>query len=108
VRNAAAVWSVLLGLLATAAIPAAVWYADRNPRVELIWAGVAVPVAFVLGLAALATARRGRRRAELTVRRRGSAAAGVGRLLAVLGLVLAGTGAISLLVYGILTYRGRT
>jgi hypothetical protein len=108
VRNAPAVWSVVLGVLATGAVPAAVWYADRSPRVELIWAGVAVPAALVLGLAALGTARAGRRRAELTVRRAGAATARIGRLLAVIGLLLAGTGAISLLVYGILTYRGRT
>jgi hypothetical protein len=99
---------VVLGLLATAAVPAAVWYADRSPRVELIWAGTAVPAAFALGLAALGTARAGRRRADRTVRRAGSVAARVGRLLGVIGLLLAGTGAISLVVYGILTYRGRT
>jgi hypothetical protein len=107
-RNAPAAWSVLLGLLATAAVPVAIWYADRSARVELIWAGVAVPVGLVLGLAALGAARAGRRRAELTVRRTGALMARVGRLLGVLGVLLAGTGAISLLVYAILTYRGRT
>jgi hypothetical protein len=107
-RNAPAVWSVLLGLLATASVPAAVYYADRSPRVELIWAAVAVPVALLLGLGAVWAARAGRRRSQLTVSRCGSAVARLGRLLGVLGLILGGTGAIALLVYAILTYRGRT
>jgi hypothetical protein len=108
VRNAPALWSVLLGLLAVAAIPVAVAYADRSPRVELIWAGVAVPVAALLGLAALGAARAGRRRAEPTLRRSGARTAVVGRLLGLVGLVFAGTGAISLVVYAILSWRGRT
>jgi hypothetical protein len=108
VRNAPALWSVLLGLLAVAAIPVAVAYADRSPRVELIWAGVAVPVAALLGLAALGSARAGRRRAELTLHRSGAKTAVVGRLLGLIGLLFAGTGAISLVVYAILTWRGRT
>ena len=107
-RNAPAVWSVLLGLLATAAIPAAVVYADRSPRVELIWAGAAVPVAALLGLAAMGAARAGRRRAQLTLRRSGARTAVVGRFLGLFGLLFAGTGAISLVVYAILSWRGRT
>ena len=107
-RNAPAVWSVLLGLLATLAIPAAVVYADRSPRVELIWAGLAVPVAALLGLAALGTARAGRRRAQLTLRRSGARTAVLGRFLGLFGLLFAGTGTISLIVYAILTWRGRT
>ena len=107
-RNAPAVWSVLLGLLATLAIPAAVVYADRSPRVELIWAGVAVPVAALLGLAALGAARAGRRRAEPTLRRSGARTAVLGRFLGLVGLLFAGTGTISLIVYAILTWRGRT
>jgi hypothetical protein len=107
-RNAPALWSVLLGLLATAAIPAAVLYADRSPRVELIWAGVAVPVAALLGLAAMGAARAGRRRAQLTLRRSGARTAVVGRFLGLFGLLFAGTGTISLVVYAILSWRGRT
>ena len=108
-RNAPALWSVLLGLLAAAVIPAAIVYADRSPRVELIWAGVAVPAAFLLGLGAIWAARAGQRRARMTLlRRSGSAVARVGRLLGTLALLLAGTGAIALVVYGILTFRGRT
>ena len=104
----AAFLSFLLGLLATAAIPAAVVYADRSPRVELIWAGAAVPVAALLGFAALGAARAGRRRSQLTLKRRGARIAALGRFLGLLGLLLAGTGTISLVVYGILTWRART
>ena len=107
-RNAPAVWSVLLGLLATAAIPAAVVYADRSPSVELIWAGAAVPVAALLGLAAMGAARAGRRRAQLTLRRSGARTATLGRFLGLFGLLFAGTGTISLVVYAILSWRGRT
>ena len=107
-RNAPALWSVLLGLLATAAIPAAVAYADRSPRVELIWAGAAVPVAALLSVAALGAARAGRRRAQLTLRRSGARSAVLGRFLGLFGLLFAGTGTISLVVYAILSWRGRT
>jgi hypothetical protein len=108
-RNTFAFWSLLLGLLATAAIPAAVVYADRSPRVELIWAGAAVPAAALLGLAALGAARAGRRRSQLTLQRRsGARISALGRFLGLLGLLLAGTGTISLVVYGILTWRGST
>jgi hypothetical protein len=108
-RNAPALWSVVLGLLATVAIPAAVVYADRSPRVELIWAGAAVPVAGLLGLAALGAARAGRRRAQLTLRgRSGARTAILGRFLGLFGLLFAGSGTISLLVYALLTWRGRT
>jgi hypothetical protein len=107
-RNAPAVWSVVLGVLAVAALPAAIWYVDRDVDIELIWAGVAIPVAFLLGTAAMLVARRGRRRAQMRLRRRGSAVARMGRLLGLAGILLAGTGTISLVVYGILTWRGRT
>jgi len=107
-RNAPAVWSVLLGLLATAAIPAAVVYADRSPSVELIWAGAAVPVAALLGLAAMGAARAARRRAQLSLRRSSARTATLGRFLGLFGLLFAGTGTISLVVYAILSWRGRT
>ena len=107
-RNAPAVWSVLLGVLATAALPAAVWYADRDTSVELIWAGVAVPAAIFLGLGAIAAGRAGRRRAERTVQRSGAGAARAGRFLGLIGMLIGWTGAIALLVYAILSYRGRT
>jgi hypothetical protein len=107
VRNGPAIWSLVLGLLAAAALPAAVAYAYSSATLQLIWAGVAVPVAFVLGIGALAAARAGERRARMTLlRRSGSGVARLGRLLGLLGVLLAGTGAIALAVYGFLTWRG--
>jgi len=109
VRNGPALWSLLLGLLAAAALPAAVAYAYRSATLELIWAGVAVPVALVLGLAAMAAAGAAERRARMTLlRRSGSAVARMGRLLGLLGVLLAGTGSIALAVYAILSWRART
>jgi hypothetical protein len=106
-RNAPAISSLLLGLLAAAALPAAVAYAYSSATLQLIWAGVAVPVALVLGLGAMSAARRAERRAQMTLLpSSGSAVARVGRLLGLLGLLLAGTGAIALAVYGFLTWRG--
>ena len=106
-RNAPALVSVLLGVLALAALPAAVLYADRTAGLDLIWAGAAVPVAAVLALAARAAGRAGLRRAERSVRRPGTATARVGRFLGLVALLLAGTATISLAVYGLLTWRGR-
>jgi hypothetical protein len=106
-RNTPALGSVLVGLLAAAALPATVAYAYWSDRLPLIWAGVAVPVAIVLAVIALALARRGERRAGMTLlRRSGSFSARLGRLLAILGLVLAGSGLTALAVYAALTYRG--
>jgi predicted membrane protein len=106
-RNAPALGSVLAGLLAAAAIPATVAYAYWSDRLPLIWAGVAVPAAILLALLAFALARRGERRARMTLlTRSGSAAVRLGRLLATLGLVFAGSGLTALAVYAALTYRG--
>jgi len=108
-RNAPAVWSVVVGVLGVAALPVAIWYVDRDITIDLIWAGLAIPVAYVLGALAMVLARAGRRRAQMTLlRRSGSTAARIGRLLGLGAILLAGTGTISLVVYGILTWRGRT
>jgi hypothetical protein len=106
-RNTPALASVLVGLLAAAALPATVAYAYWSDRLPLIWSGVAVPVAILLALAALALARRGERRARMTLRgRNGSVSVRLGRLLAVLGLIFAGSGLTALAVYAALSYRG--
>jgi hypothetical protein len=106
-QNPPAFWSVAVGLLGAAALPAAVVFADRNADVELIWSALGVPAALLLGLAALSLARRGRRRAELTLLRPGgTGTARLGRLLGVLALLLAGSGATALLVYALLASRG--
>jgi hypothetical protein len=105
-RNWPARWSVLLGLLAAAVLPAAVAYAERGDEVRLIWAGLAVPVAFVLGLVALVVGRAGLRRSERSVARRGRRTARLGRFLGLLGVLLAGTGGLALAFYAFLSSRG--
>jgi hypothetical protein len=107
VRNRPAFWSVVVGLLAAVSLPAAVVVAERRADVELLWAATAIPVALVLGLTAIALARRGRRKAEMTLlRRSGSRSARLGTLLGALALLLAGSGVTALIVYALLTYRG--
>jgi hypothetical protein len=106
-RNGPAFASVLVGLLAAAALPATVGYAYWSDRLALISAGAAIPVAALLGIAALALARRGDRRARMSLlRRSGSLPSRFGRVLGTLALLLAGSGVTALAVYAALTYRG--
>ena len=95
--------SVLTGLLALAALPAAVAASDRVKGVSLLQAAFAVPVAAVLGIAALALGGHARRRVQLTVGRVGGARlAWLGRILGGLALYLALTAALALGFYGLL------
>jgi hypothetical protein len=102
--NPAAALSLILGLLALAAIPAAVGVSRYGPSVPLLrglYAGV--PAAFALGLLAVLSARHARRRLLRSLGRAGGArAAAVGRALALAGLYLGCIGAIALLVYTVL------
>jgi hypothetical protein len=94
---------VLAGLLAVAALPAAIAAAERLERFELLDAAAAVPVAFVLAVVALWLARGARRRVERTLGRVGGRrTAFVGKALGVLGLGLACSGAIAGAFYAFL------
>ena len=105
--RAAARGAIVLGVLALAAIPAGVLVANYTAGVELLQAElVAVPAAVVLGLMALALARRARYRVDRSVRPTGRRAARAGRLLAWAGLYSGITGALALGVYGVLRYMG--
>src|SRR5438093_13046676 len=89
--------AVVLGALAVAAIPAgiaATWLLKDVRLLEAIELGV--PVAFALGLGAVAAARRARYGLERSVRRQGEGAVRLGRLLAWAGLYFAVTGAAAL------------
>ena len=68
-----AVVSLLVGLLAAAAIPVGILITNYRNDLRLIHAGYAVPVAAVLGFVAVRLARRARRRLERTVGRAGGA-----------------------------------
>ena len=99
--------SIALGGLGVAAIPVGVAVAWLLSGVSLLGSTeVAVPVAFVLGLAAVAFARRARNRVERSVTRRGEHLVRVARLLAWGSLYLAATAAIALGFYGLLVVRG--
>lgn len=104
-RPPSAPLSVLAGLLAAAALPAAVAAARWSDRYEVIHAGAAVPLAFLLGVLAVLLARRARSRLAPTLGHpRGSRTARTGRVLGILGILLALTGAGSLAVYAALMY----
>ena len=95
--------SVLLGLLSVATLPAAIGVTDRSRRLELLDSAYAIPLAALLGLAALLLARRARRRvARSVVETRGAGAARAGRLLGLVGFLLAVTAAMAVGVYFVL------
>ena len=70
-------------------------------------AGFAIPLAVVLGVAALVLARRARRRSSVSITSNGgSRAATAGHVLGVLGLCLAASALVALGVFGLLEYVG--
>jgi hypothetical protein len=104
--NRAAVWSLILGLLATAAIPVAIIVTETQEDLRLLHAGLAVPVAFVLGVAGIRLAKRARGRLERTIGRAGGVVpARMGRVFSWIGVYFSLIGAISLLVYAIEYYE---
>ena len=95
--------ALVLGAVAVLAIPVAGAVAAFTTAVQLLPAVyVAVPVAFVAGLAAVAAYRRARSRVERSVRRAGERPVRAARFLALAGLYLAVTGALALGFYGLL------
>lgn len=103
--NPAATGALAAGLLAVAALPAAIAFAQLSSRVRLTQAAVGAPVAAVLGLVALLLARRAHRQSERTLGRAGGlGAARAGRILGALGLCLAASGAIAIGFYGLLVH----
>ena len=101
-RNRAAPVSVLLGLLAIAAIPVAAAITSTREDLRLVHAGFAVPVAGGLAIAAILVARRARRRLERTLGRAGGAkTARAGQILGWLGFYVALIASISLGVYAL-------
>ncbi|TMK78796.1 MAG: hypothetical protein E6G45_05560 [Actinobacteria bacterium] len=104
-RNRAAGASLLVGLLALAAIPGAIAITEWRNDLRLLQAGVAVPVAGVLAIAAIWLARRARGRLQRTLGRSGGeGTARAGRILGWLALYVALIGAISLGVYAVEYY----
>jgi hypothetical protein len=99
--------SVLVGLASVATLPLAIFLTRFSERYELLHAGFAIPVGGALGIAALALARRARRRSRLSLSaERGDGLASAGRVLGILGLCLALAAVVSLVVYALLDYVG--
>lgn len=103
--NPAASGALAAGLLAVAALPAAVALAQLSDRVRLLQAAAGIPVAALLGTAALLLGRRAVRRAERTLGRAGGeGVARAGRILGALALCIAASGAIAIGFYELLVY----
>lgn len=103
-----AAWgSVAAGAASVLTLPLAVYLTRFIGAYELLDAGFAIPVAVVLGIAALALARRARlARAVSLSAHRASRLATTGRVLGIVGLCLAAAALVALGVYGLLEYVG--
>jgi hypothetical protein len=99
--------SLVAGLASVATLPVAVYATRFSDAYELLHAGFAIPAAVVLGIVAIALARRSRIQSAVTLASsRGSAVAGGGRFLGILGLCVAAAALVALGVYGLLEYVG--
>ena len=99
-RNGRAWASLATGLLSVATLPVAIGISQLLEEVELLDAAAAIPLGAALGIAALVLARGARRQIERTIGRVGGRTpARFGRLLGVLGLCLAVSGAIAVASY---------
>jgi len=102
-RNGRAAWSVVLGLLAAATMPVAIAATRYSASYELLHASFAIPVAVVLGIAAVVLARKARALERATLGKAGGLrAARAGRLLGILGLCMAASATIAVAVYELL------
>lgn len=101
--NTRAAWSVVFGTVATLILPVAIFATRYSDSYDLLHAGFAIPIAAVFGAVAVNLARQAREFARATLGRAGGAtAARSGRLLGILGLSVAASATIALLVYWVL------
>jgi hypothetical protein len=102
--NPRAWWSLVCGIASIAAIPTGTLLARESQRVTLVDSSGSVAVAALLGLAAIVLARRARERVQITLGRAGgSGAARAGSVLGIVGLLVAGTAALALGFWGLLS-----
>jgi hypothetical protein len=102
--NPRAWWSLVCGISSIAAIPAGTLLARESDRVTLVDSSGSVLVAALLGWAAIVLARRAQDRLQITLGRAGgSGAARAGRILGIVGLLVAGTAALALGFWGLLS-----
>jgi hypothetical protein len=98
-----AIFSVLVGLVALATVPAAILAAELLDLVTLLESSVAIVPAFILAFTTIYLGRRARRTIERTLGRvRGYKLALVGRILGYMALYIAVTASISLATYYVL------
>jgi hypothetical protein len=96
--------SVVVGLLSVVVLPAAIVATRWSDRYELLHAALAIPVAAVLGALAVSLARRARSRLAPTLgHASGTRTARLGRVLGMVGFLLALTAAGSVGVYAVLS-----
>ena len=94
---------MLVGAVALATLPAAIFAAEQLEKVTLLRASVAIAPAFILALLAIYLGRRARQTIERTLGRvRGYKLALVGRILGYMALYLALTASISVATYYVL------
>ncbi len=87
-----------------AAVPAGVVLARQSDRVSLLQSSGSIVVAVLAGIAAIVLARRARDVLAITLGRAGGEqAARLGRVLGILGLLVAVTAALAVGFYGLLT-----
>ena len=97
--------SILLGALATAAIPAGVVAAQFSSKLRLLETlYVVVPVALLLGILAVGSARRARFALERSVRPEPRRVVRAARVVAWCGVYAGVTGGLALAVYGLLRF----
>ena len=102
--NPRAWWSLVCGIASIAAIPAGTLLARESQRVTLVDSSGSVLIAALLGWAAIVLARRARDRVQITLGRAGgSGVARAGRILGIVGLLVAGTAALALGFWGLLS-----
>jgi hypothetical protein len=91
-------------VLSLAAIPAGVVLARKLEQVTLVDSSGSVAAAALLGWAAIVLARRARERIQITLGRAGGGAvARTGRIFGTVGLLVAGTAALALGFWGLLS-----
>ncbi len=102
--NPRATASVVVAMVALAAVPAGVVLARYSEQVTLVSSGVvAAPLGIVLGMYAVVLSRRARETVLRTLGRSGGVGrARVGRALGVAGLCLSITAGLALAFYGLL------
>jgi hypothetical protein len=101
-------WAALLvAVAAVATLPVAIVATRWSTGYELIHAAFAIPVAAALALVSLSLGSAERRGRKLRLEQDGpGAVVRLGRALAMFALCLASSGAVAVVVFGILTYLG--